>query len=92
MTPLRASLSLRIRLILFLGLLVLLATGSLGSIAYRTSRDILVHEAIREVGITANARKELLLRLLNQQRSRAAALFRTADLSCDNTEIWCLMK
>ena len=58
--------------------------------AYRTSRDILVHEAIREVGITANARKELLLRLLNQQRSRAAALFRTADLSCDNTEIWCL--
>jgi hypothetical protein len=45
MKPLRASLSLRIRLILFLGLLVLLATASLGSIAYRTSRDILVREA-----------------------------------------------
>src|SRR5678815_4714290 len=92
MKLLRAGLSLRIRLILFLGLLVLLATASLGSIAYRTSRDILVREAIREVGITANTRKDLLVRLLAQQRNRAAALFKTADLSCDNTEIWCLRR
>jgi PAS domain S-box-containing protein len=79
-------------LILFLGLLVVLATASLGSIAYRTSRDIMVREAIREVGITANARKDLLVLLLTQQRTRAAALFKTADLSCDNTEIWCLRR
>jgi PAS domain S-box-containing protein len=92
MKPPRASLSLRIRLILFLGLLVLLATASLGSIAYRTSRDIMVREAIREVGITANTRKDLLVRLLTEQRTRAAALFKTADLSCDNTEIWCLRR
>jgi PAS domain S-box-containing protein len=90
--PLRASLSLRIRLILFLGLLVLLATVSLGSIAYRTSRYVMVREAIREVGITASARKDLLVRLLTEQRTRAAVLFKTADLSCDNTEIWCLKR
>jgi PAS domain S-box-containing protein len=52
----------------------------------------MVREAIREVGITANARKDLLVRLLTQQRTRAAALFKTADLSCDNTEIWCLRR
>src|SRR5258708_39819156 len=92
MKPLRASFSLRIRLILCLGFLVLLATASLGSIAYRTSRDIMVREAIREVGITANPRKDLLVRLLPHQRTRAAALFKTADLSCDNTEIWCLRR
>ena len=90
--PLRANLSLRIRLILFLGLLVLLATASLGSIAYRTSRYIMVREAIREVGITATARRDLLVRLLTEQRTRAAVLFKTAALSCDNTEIWCLRR
>src|SRR5258708_7260973 len=92
MKPLRSSLSLRIRLILFLGLLVLLATASLGSIAYRTSRDIMVREAIREVGIREKAGKYSLVRWLTQQRNRAAAFFRTADLSCDNTEIWCLRR
>jgi PAS domain S-box-containing protein len=90
--PLPANLSLRIRLILFLGLLILLATASLGSIAYRTSRYIMVREAIREVGITATARKDLLVGLLTEQRTRAAVLFKTADLSCDNTEIWCLRR
>lgn len=32
------------------------------------------------------------MRLLSQQRTRAAALFKTANLSCDNTEIWCLRR
>jgi hypothetical protein len=32
------------------------------------------------------------VRLLTQQRTRAAALFKTAGLSCDNTEIWCLRR
>ena len=79
-------------MILFLGLLVLLATASLGSIAYRTSRNIMVREAVREVGITANARKDSLVQMLTEQRSRAVALFQTANLTCDSTETWCLQR
>jgi len=81
---------LRTQLILLLSILVLLATASLGSIAYRTSRTIVEQAAIREVGVTATVRKQILLRVLTQQRDRADALLKTADIGCLHSETWCL--
>jgi len=50
----RRGISLRTELILFLGILVLLATASLGSIAYRTSRTIIEQDAVRDVGMISS--------------------------------------
>jgi PAS domain S-box-containing protein len=88
----RRGMSLHTQIILLLGILVVLATGSLGSIAYRTSRTIIEQAAIREVGVTATFRKQTLLRELMQQRVRADALLKTADLGCAHSETWCLRK
>jgi len=78
----REGVSLRTELILLLGVLVLIATASLGSIAYGTARSIIERAAIREVGVTATVRKQVLLRVLNQQRVRAEALLKTASIGC----------
>ncbi|HTM88643.1 MAG TPA: response regulator [Terriglobales bacterium] len=75
---------------MLLSILVLLATASLGSIAYRTSRTIVEQAAIREVGVTATVRKQILLSVLTQQRDRAGALLKTADIGCLHSETWCL--
>src|SRR5580765_7790134 len=88
----RRGMSLRTQIILFLGILVLLATASLGSIAYRTSRTIIEQAAVREVGVTATVRKQILIRVLTQQRVRADALLKTVDLGCSPDETWCLRK
>ena len=88
----RRSLSIRTQLILLLGALVLLATASLGSLAYNNSRAIIEGSAVREVGITANARKQALIRLLTDQRKRAEAVLRTAPLGCAPEEAWCLRR
>ena len=88
----RRGISLRTELILFLGILVLLATASLGSIAYRTSRTIIEQDAVRDVGVTATVRKQVLMRVLAQQRDRADALLKTADIGCLHSETWCLRK
>lgn len=88
----RKSLSLRTQLMLLLGALVIVATASLGSIAYNSSRANIEVGAVREVGITANARKQALLRVLTQQSVRAAALLKTASLGCAPEETWCLRK
>src|SRR5882724_120708 len=64
----RKGVALRTQLILLLGVLVLLATASLGSIAYRTSRTIIEQAAVREVGVTATVRKQVLIQVLTQQR------------------------
>jgi len=88
----RRGISLRTQLILLLGVLVLLATASLVWIAYRTSRTIVERAAVREAGITATARKQVLLRVLRQQRVRADALLKTADLGCSPDETSCLRK
>jgi PAS domain S-box-containing protein len=88
----RRGISLRTQLILLLGILVLLATASLGSIAYRTSRTIIEQDAVREVGVTATVRKQVLIRVLAQQRERADALLKTADIGCLHSETWCLRK
>ena len=89
---LRTNLSLRTELILLLCALVLLATASLGSIAYSSSRAIIEGGAVREVGTTANARKQVLLTVLTEQRARAEALLKTASLGCAPEETWCLRK
>ena len=70
---LHGTLSLRTELILLLCTLVLLATGSLGSIAYTSSRAIIEGGAVREVGTTASARKQVLLTVLTEQKARAGA-------------------
>jgi PAS domain S-box-containing protein len=89
---LRGTLSLRTELILLLCALVLLATASLGSIAYSSSRAIIEGGAVREVGTTANAQKQVLLAVLTEQKAHAAALLKTANLGCAPEETWCLRK
>ena len=88
----RVSLNLRTQLILLLGALVVVATGSLGSIAYYTSRAITEGSAAREVGVIANARRQALLQELTAQNERAAALLKTLSLGCEPVETWCLRK
>jgi len=88
----RRGVTLRTQLILVLGILVLVATASLGSIAYRTSRILIQQAAVRDVGVTATVRKQVLIRELTQQRVRADALLKTADLGCSPDETWCLRK
>jgi PAS domain S-box-containing protein len=83
---------LRTQLIVLLSILVLLATASLGSIAYRTSRSIVEQAAIREAGVTATVRKQILIRVLTQQHDRADALLKTVDIGCLKSETWCLRK
>ncbi len=96
MTPkshsLRGTLSLRTELILLLCALVLVATASLGSIAYTSLRAIIQGGAVREVGIAANARRQALLIVLTEQKARANALLTTASLGCAPDETWCLKK
>ncbi len=77
---------------LLLGAIVLAATASLGSIAYLSSRAIIEDGVVREVGITANARKQALIRELTEQKVRAAALLKTAALGCEPEERSCLRK
>src|SRR5690242_3457746 len=89
---LQRPLSLRTKLSLLLGALVLLATASLGSIAFTSSRSIIEGNAVREVGIAANARRQGLLTVLNEQKARAQALLRTASLQCAPEENWCLRR
>jgi PAS domain S-box-containing protein len=88
----RRGTSLRTQLIFLLGILILLATASLGSIAYRTSRTIIEQDAVRDVGVTATVRKQVLIRVLAQQRDRADALLKTAEIGCLHSETWCLRK
>ena len=88
----RTGISLRTQLIILLSILVLLATASLGSIAYRTSRSIVEQAAIREAGVTATVRKQVLIRVLTQQHDRADALLKTVDIGCLRSETWCLRK
>ncbi len=82
----------RTQLVLLLTAVVLLATVSFGSIAYRTSRSLVQQAAIGDVGVTATARKQVLIRVLAQQRARADALLTTAEIGCSRSETWCLRK
>lgn len=88
----RGALSLRTELILLVCTLVLLATASLGSLAYTSSRELIEGDAVRQVGITADTRERALTAVLTEQKARAAALLRTASLGCAPEEKWCLRK
>ncbi len=82
--------ALRTQLILFMGILVLLATASLGSIAYRTSRTIIEQDAVRDVGVTATVRKQVLIGVLAQQRDRAGRAAANRRYRLSHRETWCL--
>ena len=71
---------------------MLVATASTGSIAYRTSRGLIADAAVREVGSTANARRQALVQMLTEQRVRTAALLKTVTVGCAPDEIPCLRK
>jgi signal transduction histidine kinase len=75
-------LSFRAQLTLVLVAFSLVLTAALGWVAYRTSQGIIEREAIRAVGIAANAREQALLRLLHRQVDRADNFLRIARLSC----------
>ena len=47
---------------------------------------------MKEVGTTANVRKQVLLTVLTEQKVRAEALLKTASLGCAPEETWCLRK
>ena len=88
----RRGVSLWTQLVLLLCALVLVATASLGSLAYTSSRAIIEGGAVKEVGTTVNARKQVLLTELTEQKTRAEALLKTASLGCAPEETWCLRK
>src|SRR5712692_4650314 len=77
------ALPLRLQLMLILVAFLLLLTVALGWVAYRTSLDIIKHDATRAVGMAANARKQILIQLLSQERERANNFLNTAHLICD---------
>jgi PAS domain S-box-containing protein len=86
------NLSLRTELILLLGAIVLLATASLGSIAFQTSRAIVEESTVRAVGVVANARKQALIRFLGSQRVRVAAILETVTVGCAPEEVSCIRR
>jgi len=75
-------LSFRAQLTLVLVAFSLVLTSALGWVAYRTSQAIIEREAIRAVGIAANAREQALIRLLRRQVDHADNFLRIARLSC----------
>ncbi|HLG22471.1 MAG TPA: hypothetical protein VI382_06620, partial [Candidatus Manganitrophaceae bacterium] len=62
--------------------LVLLLTATLGWLAYHSSRSIIEYDAIRAVGISANAREQTLLRVLRRHQDRAGRFLKTTVLIC----------
>ncbi len=88
----RRNLSLRAELMLLLGAFVLIATASLGTMAYTTTRTLIEARAVNEVGDAANARENTLTQLLDQQRVRAQALMKSASLNCAPEELRCLRR
>lgn len=82
----------RTQLILLLVALVLVATATTGTLAYRTSRSLIAGAEVREVGSTANARRQAVVQMLTEQRGRAAALLKTISAGCAPEELRCLQK
>ena len=80
--PRLMPLSFRAQLTLVLVAFSLVLTSALGWVAYRTSQGIIEREAIRAVGIAANAREQALLQLLRRQVDHADNFLRIARLSC----------
>jgi PAS domain S-box-containing protein len=78
------KLTLHSQLILILLTMVLLATAVLGWIASRTSQSIAERDGFRSVMIAANAREQILLKLLKRHHERASNFLRFVGSVCKN--------
>jgi len=88
----RPQLAFRTKLILLLVAIVVLATTSLGSIAFQTSRKLVEESGVRAVGIVASARKQALFRFLDGQRVRVGAVLETVSVGCAPEEAPCIRR
>ena len=68
------SLSFRSQLLLLMVLPVLVTTAALGGLVYRAASEAVRENAIRAVGIAANARAQALVMRLSRQHERASGL------------------
>jgi signal transduction histidine kinase len=71
------TLSFRSQLLLLMVVPVLATTAALGGLAYRAASEAVSQNAIRAVGIAANAREQALVMRLYRQHERASALLDT---------------
>ena len=76
------SLSFRSLFLLLMGLPVLVTTGVLGGVAYRAASGFLIQDAMRAVGIAANAREQALVSRLHRQQERAQGFLRVVGSEC----------
>ncbi|HZR46229.1 MAG TPA: PAS domain S-box protein [Candidatus Manganitrophaceae bacterium] len=83
----RMTLSLHSQLILILLTVVLLATAALGWIASRTSQGIAERDGVRSVTIAANAREQVLLKLIRRHHERAANFLGLTRLDCKDGKV-----
>ena len=90
----RMTFSLHSQLILILLTVVLLATAVLGWIASRTSESISERDGARAVTIAANAREQVLLKLLRRHHERTSSFLKLTRLDCreGKTRTACLLK
>ena len=72
-------LSFRSQLLLLMVVPVLVTTAALGGLAYRAASEAVTQNAIRAVGIAANAREQALVTRLRRQQERASALLDTTS-------------
>jgi len=68
------TLSFRSQLLLLMVIPVLVTTAALGGLAYRAASEAVRENAIRAVGIAANAREQALVMRLSRQHERARGL------------------
>ncbi|HEX8438639.1 HAMP domain-containing protein, partial [Archangium sp.] len=76
------SLSYRSQLLLLMVTPVLVTTAVLGWLSYRAASEALSQDAIRTVGIAANAREQSLVMRLRRQQERAVGFLRVATADC----------
>ncbi len=76
------SLSFRAQLLLLMVAPVLVTTAVLGLLSYRTASEALSQNAIRAVGIAANAREQALVARLRRQHERAIGFLGTSAADC----------
>ncbi|MEO5657908.1 MAG: PAS domain-containing protein [Nitrospiria bacterium] len=82
------ALSFRFQLLLLLISLVLMATATVGWIAYRTAGSLVTEAAIQAVGFAADTRRDLILNMVTRQHGRANLFIETLPNTCPP---WSLM-
>jgi signal transduction histidine kinase/HAMP domain-containing protein len=75
-------LSFRSQLLLLMVIPVLVTTGVLGWLVYGAASEALSRDAIRAVGIAANAREQVLLMRLRRQQERASGFLEVLASNC----------